>query len=334
MRIAVVGAGAWGTTIAHLLATKGFEVCLWCYEREVAEAVNALHENILYLRGYKLSSEIKATHLMEDLKEADLYINAVPVQYIRSVWERLKVHLKDGSISVVNLSKGIEVKKKELVHEILFEILEERLVYAVLSGPSFAVEVMEGKPTAVTVSSNNQEFAVSMRELFSASNFRVYSHDDVVGVEVAGALKNVIAIAAGICTGLGLGYNAIASLITRALVEIARFGEVLGAKSHTFFGLAGMGDLVLTCTGDLSRNRKVGIEIGKGKSLEGALRKLRGVAEGVETVRAVVEMSKELGVEMPISYEVYQVLFCGKRPYESIATLMGREAKFEFYWIK
>ncbi len=334
MKIAVIGAGSWGTTIAHLLALKGFDVLLWCYEKEVAEAVNTLRENILYLRGYRLSSKIKATHLMEEVRDAELYVNAVPVQYIRNVWSRLEEHIEGNPVYVVNLSKGIEVRERKLVHEILGDVLKDDLVYAVLSGPSFAKEVIEGKPTAVTLSSLNEDFAVSMRQLFTTSNFRVYSHHDVVGVEVAGALKNVIAIAAGICVGLGLGHNSIASLITRALVEITRFGKALGAESHTFFGLAGMGDLVLTCTGDLSRNRRVGVEIGRGKSLNYALRKLKGVAEGVETVRAVVEMAKELSVEMPISSEVYQVLFCGKKPADSIAALMGRETKFEFYWLE
>ena len=220
------------------------------------------------------------------------------------------------------------------MHHIFEDIFGEEILYAILSGPSFAREVIDGKPTAVTLASKSEGFAVDMRTLFSTPFFRVYSHSDVIGVEVGGALKNVIAIASGICSGLGLGHNAIASLITRGLVEMAKMGKVLGAEAYTFFGLSGMGDLVLTCTGDLSRNRRVGIALGYGKGLREALSEIGGVAEGVETVRAVVRLAERFNVEMPISSEVYKVLFEGKSPQKSISDLMGREAKFEFYWLK
>ncbi len=325
--IGVVGAGSWGTTVANLLASKGHGVLLWCREPEVAEAINSRGENPLFLPGVRLAPGIRAVCDLGELSCCRVLVNAVPVQFISSVWRGFR---PDADL-VVNLSKGIEVATGRLVSQIFADMGFEN--YAVLSGPSFAVEVAKGLPTAVTVASRREELAVAARDLFSFKTFRVYSHTDVVGVEVAGALKNVIAIASGICDGLGLGSNARASLINRGLVEIARFGVALGAELSTFMGLAGVGDLVLTCTGDLSRNRRLGLEIGRGKRLEEVLSSSRSVVEGVQTVRAVVSMAERLSVEMPISLEVYRVLFEGKSPAHSVRDLMRREPKFEFHWV-
>ncbi len=323
--LGVVGAGSWGTTVANLLAQKGNRVFLWCREREVAESIAKRRENTLFLPEVRLSDNIEPVMDVERMIECEVLVNAVPVQYVRGVWEKLK----GFSGVVVNLSKGIEVKTGKRVSEVLADLGITR--YTVLSGPSFAKEVALGKPTAVTVASKDEKLAVMVRDTFSTSHFRVYSHTDVVGVEIAGALKNVMAIAAGICDGLGLGLNARASLINRGLVEMARFGTALGAEEKTFWGLAGMGDLVLTCTGDLSRNRRLGIEIGKGKSLEEVLSSTLSVVEGVETVKAVKGMAEKMGVEMPISLEVYRVLFEGKSPEKSVKDLLERELKFEFH---
>ncbi len=322
--IGVIGAGSWGTTIATLLAEKGNPVLLWCREPEVAEAVNEKRENHLFLPGVKLPDAVRATTELKELADCRLVVNAVPVQFIRDVWSMMDFTPE----VVVNLSKGIEVKSGRRVSEVLSSFGVEN--YVVLSGPSFAKEVAQKKPTAVTVASEREELAVMARELFYTSYFRVYSHTDVVGVEMAGALKNVIAIAAGISDGLGLGNNARASLINRGLMEMARLGRAMGARLETFWGLSGMGDLVLTCTGDLSRNRRLGMMIGKGMRLGEALKSLEGVAEGVETSRAVMSIARELKVEMPICTEVYRVLFEAKSPLDSVKDLLGREPKFEF----
>ncbi|BAT71774.1 glycerol-3-phosphate dehydrogenase (NAD(P)+) [Thermosulfidibacter takaii ABI70S6] len=323
--VGVVGAGAWGTTVANLLAKKGLQVCLWCREKEVKESVEREKQNNLFLPGVKLSENIKPTNNLKELEDCSVLVNAVPVQFIRQVWDGFDFKCD----YLVNLSKGIEVKTGERVSEIFKDLGIDR--YVILSGPSFAKEVALEKPTAVTVASDSEELAVSARELFSTSCFRVYSHTDVVGVEIAGALKNVIAIAAGISDGLGLGLNARASLINRGLVEIARFGVAFGAQEKTFWGLAGMGDLVLTCTGDLSRNRRLGLEIGRGRKFEEIVASSRSVFEGSETVKAVKKLADEKGIDMPISFEVYNILVKGKDPLLSVRHLLERELKFEFH---
>ena len=327
LMIGVVGAGSWGTAVANLLAKRGYPVVIWCREKEVAESINTFRENRFFLKGVRLDSGIRATNHLSDLSDAEVLINAVPVQFIRSVWENLTV---DGADLVVNLSKGIEVATGKRVSQVLGDFGVDASRYAVLSGPSFALEVAHGKPTAVTVAAEDEKLAKRAMSLFNSDAFRVYAHTDVVGVEIAGALKNVMAIASGISDGLGLGLNARASLINRGLVEMARLGVALGAQLQTFWGLAGMGDLVLTCTGDLSRNRRLGLRIGKGERLEEILASTREVVEGVETVRAVVAIARDLGVEMPISFEVYSILFEGKDPLKSVKDLLNREPKFEF----
>ncbi len=325
MRVGVVGAGSWGTAVANLLADKGLEVLLWCREEEVEVSIKEKRENELFLPGVRLSNNIEPTLEISDLRGVDFLVNAVPVQYIRSVWE----DFVSPNVPVVNLSKGLEVRTKERVSQIFEDMGCSE--YAVLSGPSFAKEVAVKKPTAVVVASEDPKISVFVRDVFAADYFRVYSHTDVVGVEIASALKNVMAIAAGISDGLGLGHNARASLINRGLFEMARFGIACGAKAETFWGLAGMGDLVLTCTGDLSRNRRLGLAIGRGATLKEALSSFRGVVEGVETVRAVVEMARDMEVEMPISEEVYRILFEGKEPRESVSDLLRRELKWETF---
>lgn len=331
MKIAVVGAGAWGTTVAALLSEKGYQVSIWCRESEVAESINKERKNSLFLPEVTLPP-LEAFTEFQKLKEADLLVNAVPVQFIRDVWENIKSYLNKPK-PVVNLSKGIEVSTGKRVSEIFSDLFGE-IPYAVLSGPSFAAEVALKKPTAVSVASKDLNFAEKVQHIFHTRFFRVYTHHDVTGVELAGALKNVFAIAAGISDGLNLGLNARASLINRSIVEMAKLGKAMGAKIKTFWGLAGMGDLVLTCTGDLSRNRSVGLRIGKGEKLSDIVKSMKSVAEGVETTKAVYRLSYELGIDMPIATEVYKILFENKEPLASIKNLMEREPKFEFYWIE
>lgn len=334
MKIGVIGAGSWGTTLANLLAKNGHELSLWAFEPEVASGVNEYRENHLYLPGVRLHPGIEATtDLLQAVDGASYLINAVPTQFIRGVWSQATQAIPP-ELPIVSASKGIEVSTLKTAGGIFSELFgdEIRDKFAVLSGPSFAREVALGLPTAVTLASERREMAEKIAQLFKAPYFRVYTHDDVIGVELGGALKNVIAVAAGICEGLGLGSNARAALITRGLAEIVRLGVSLGAKAITFWGLSGMGDLVLTCTGDLSRNKAVGIRIGKGEKPQEIIRAMRMVAEGVATVRAVVALSDITKIGMPISEEVNLVIYHGKSPKEALSTLMEREPGPEFCW--
>jgi len=334
LKIGIIGAGSWGTTLADLLAKKGFDIFIWAFEEEVAKEINEKKENSLYLPGAKLHPSIKAT---SDFKEvtrgAYFLINAVPTQFIREVWSKV-ISSIPPDVFLINASKGIETLTLKTPIGIFVDLFGEEIKrrFGTLSGPSFAKEVFAGLPTAVTLSSQEKETAEKMANLFRNPKFRVYTHEDIIGVELAGALKNVIAIAAGVSEGLGLGQNAQAALITRGLAEMVRLGVSLGAKAITFLGLSGVGDLVLTCTGDLSRNKSVGLKIAKGKKPQEIISKMRMVAEGVETVKAVMELSKIKKIEMPISKEVHLILHNGKDPKKALADLMVRIPKPEFYW--
>lgn len=328
--IAVIGAGSWGTTLAALLAKKGFDVILWARERETVEAIREKKENTLYLPGIKLPDNLYYTdNLFEAVRKARFIVNVVPTQFIRSVFSIIKSGLNNEN-TIVSASKGIEKGTLKTPSQILEEILGKK-VY-VLSGPSFAIEVAKEKPTAVTISGTEIKDRLLLQEVFSTSYFRVYEHDDPIGAEIGGAVKNVIAIASGICDALELGNNARAALITRGLHEIMRLGKRMGAKEITFSGLSGLGDLFLTCTSTLSRNYTVGLRLGRGESIEEISRSMRSVAEGVETSQSAMELSLKLGVEMPITEQVYQVIYQGKSPKEAARDLMNRTLKPEFYY--
>ena len=332
-RIAVVGAGAWGTALANLLARKQHDVTLWAWEEDVAAAIAERRENTRYLPGIALHAELGATtNLSEAVDGARFIISVSPAQHVRRVMTAVAQAI-GADASVVSASKGIELGTLETMAGILADVLPEgpRSRLAFLSGPSFAVEVARGLATAVTVASANAETAQSTQELFQTPYFRVYTTTDVTGVELGGALKNVIALAAGMAVGLGLGHNATAALITRGLAEIARLGVAMGANPLTLSGLAGMGDLILTCTGDLSRNRHVGVELGRGRRLADILADMTHVAEGVDTTRAVRELSIREGIEMPIVNEVHAVLFEDRTAREALENLMLREPKPEIW---
>lgn len=328
MRCAVVGAGAWGTALADLLARNGHEVRLWAYEQDVAESVNSRHENSRFLAGQKLASSLVADNdLPRMLSGAELVAIATPSQVTRTILRSARTEL-NGPAPVVVASKGIERGTLALMTEVADEELPDATVVA-LSGPSFAAEVASCQPTAVVAASTSRLAAELTQRALSSAYFRVYTHTDVIGVELGGALKNVMAVATGIAEGLGLGFNARAALITRGLAEMTRLGVALGAEQTTFAGLAGLGDLVLTCTGSLSRNRAVGVELGKGKSLDDVLAGRQTVAEGVATAQSARELAAREGVDMPIVDTVNRVLFEGQPARSAIAALMTRELRAE-----
>ncbi len=330
-QIAVIGAGAWGTTLANLLARKGCAVRLWAFEPEVTRLVNDQHENASYLPGVRLQDSLRATCSLEEaIAGAGVVVSVAPAQFVRGVMARAAGAL-DADALVVSASKGIEMSTLCTMAGVLAEVLPRNPRQAFISGPSFAREVAAGLPTAVTVASALPEAASAVQELFQTPYLRVYTSGDVQGVELGGALKNVIALAAGMSTGLGLGHNALAALITRGLAEMARLGIKLGANPLTFAGLAGMGDLILTCTGELSRNRTVGYELGQGRKLAEILGGTHTVAEGVDTTRATHDLARREGIEMPIVDEVYAVLFKDRHPREAVENLMLREPKPELW---
>ena len=327
-RIAVLGAGSWGTTLAHLLACKGDEVRLWAYEPEVVDAVNQRRENPLFLPGVPLSPRIRAVgDQREALAGCEVVVSAAPSHAVRAVIRGAGDAVPDGTL-VVSATKGIETDTLALMSQVFGECWPQ-VRYAALSGPSFAAEVCQGQPTAVVAAAGDEATARAAQRVFATPSFRVYSNLDVLGVELGGALKNVIAVAAGIAEGLGMGHNPRAALITRGLAEITRLGEAMGADPLTFAGLAGMGDLVLTTTGSLSRNRALGVALGQGQRYEAYRAAHRSVAEGANTSRAGAALGRTAGIELPIIEQVCHVLFRDKPPREAIAELMGRELKSE-----
>lgn len=330
-KIAVIGAGSWGTTLADLLAKKGHDVTLWAYEPELVLHMREHRENDLFLPGITLDERLAYTNELEEaFRGCSMVLCVVPSQLVRRViGGSIQFIPKDAVI--VSASKGIEVDTLAVVSEIYHEILpaEQYARFAALSGPSFAREVALEMPTAVTAAAASEEVARRVQETFTTSFFRVYRNTDVIGVELGGAIKNVIAIAAGISDGLGFGCNTRAALITRGLAEMTRLGVAMGAQPATFAGLAGMGDLVLTCTGDLSRNRSVGIQIGQGRRLPEILGEMRMVAEGVKTTESAYNLAKKIGVEMPIIEQMYQMLYENKPAREAVLELMTRNLKAE-----
>jgi len=328
-RIAVVGGGAWGTALADLLARKGEQVTLWAREPEVVVSVNERHVNDMFLPGAALAPTIGAARdIRAVVRDADVIVSAAPSHAVRPVMTQVAGSLK-GKPLVVSASKGLDPEKLERPSAVLGEVLPAGTPIAVLSGPSFALEVYQRQPTAVVAAAAEHGVAERAQRIFSTAHFRVYSHTDVIGVELGGALKNVIALAAGILEGLGLGFNTRAALITRGLAEITRLGVALGAQPMTFAGLAGLGDLILTATGALSRNRGLGVALGQGQSVAQALARTQAVVEGVNTARTAVALGERHGVELPISREVANVLFQNKPPRQAVADLMERELKAE-----
>ena len=327
--IAVLGAGSWGTTLARLLALKDFDVSIWSYEENVAEEIREKGMNSAYLPGVELPNNIKASSKIEDVIYNTRYIlNVVPAQFTRRVIQSALPHLNKDAI-IISASKGIEKETHLTVSSIIRSLTNHSV--AVLSGPSFASEVVRGLPTAVTLGCQDNGTCIHIQEVFTTDHFRVYTHHDVLGVELGGALKNVMAIAAGICEGLELGNSARASLITRGLAEMTRLGVSMGAKEHTFSGLSGLGDLVLTCNSTLSRNFTVGLKLGKGAKLDDIIKGTRTVAEGVDTAAATHELAGRQNVEMPIVEQVYKVLYEDKDPGAAVTDLMSRLPKAEFH---
>jgi len=328
MRCAVVGAGAWGTALANVLGANGHAVVLWAREPDVVEAVNSARENRRFLPGVCVGDRVTATGRMGDaLGDAELVLYVAPSHALREVVASGAATVREDAVLVV-ASKGIERQSLTIMSDVVAQTLPKHPVVA-LSGPSFAAEVAKGQPTAVVAASTDAEGASRVQRALSSDVFRVYTHDDVVGVELGGALKNVMAVATGIAEGLGLGFNSRAALITRGLAEMTRLGVALGASQATFAGLAGLGDLVLTCTGALSRNRALGIEIGKGSTLEQALEGKDTVAEGVFNTISARELAEREGVDMPIVLAVHRVLFEAQPPRLAISELMRRELRAE-----
>lgn len=328
MRCAVVGAGAWGTALADLLRRNGHDVALWAFEPDVAESITASRENIRFLKGHELSPGILASSdLSLVVRDAELVVFAAPSTVLRPVASATAKSFRSGATAIV-ATKGIEQSTCALMTDVVASEIPSAAVVA-LSGPSFAAEVVRCQPTAVVLASSNADVARSAQRAFNSPYFRTYSHHDVIGVELGGALKNVMAVATGIADGLGLGHNARAALITRGLAEMTRLGTSLGAEASTFAGLAGLGDLVLTCTGSLSRNREVGIEVGKGRALADVLKARETVAEGVVAAKSALALASRQGVTMPIVEAVNHVLFDGQAPREAMAALMTRELRGE-----
>ena len=328
--VAVLGAGSFGTCLA-VQAARDHDVTLWARDPEMVEAIQRDRHNPRYLQDIELPSAIRATADLEDaLRDRELVICAIPSHGLRDVMAQAS-KVMDPEAILVSTVKGIEVETGMLMHQVLEDVLdpEQHPRIAVLSGPSFAREVAEHKPTAITLACREEAYAISVQASLSAPWFRCYTHDDVIGVEVGGALKNVVAIAVGMCDGLGMGLNARAALMTRGLREISRLGECLGANPLTFQGLSGMGDLLLTCTGDLSRNRTVGFQLGQGESLDAIIGGMNQVAEGVRTTHAVCELARKLEVDMPIAQGVRAVLSGEVSPSEAGARVMARQLKSE-----
>ncbi|MEW5725024.1 MAG: NAD(P)H-dependent glycerol-3-phosphate dehydrogenase [Thermodesulfobacteriota bacterium] len=330
-KLAVVGAGSWGTALAWHLARKGLEVDLWVYEPEVCEQIKSGRENKTFLPGVPLPENV---HVSNDLEEVvpghGVVLMVVPSHVMRPVTSRLAGFVLPGAL-LCSAAKGIENETFLTMTQVIEEELPQDLVWrrACLSGPTFAREVSQGLPTAVTVACPDREAARRMQNLLSSKMMRVYASNDLIGVELGGALKNIFALAAGIADGLGLGANARAALITRGLAEMSRLGVKMGANPLTFMGLAGLGDLVLTCTGDLSRNRTVGLKLGRGLKLPDILAEMKMVAEGIKTARSVYGLAKREGVAMPITEEVYRILYEDKPPLQGLADLMSRDLRDE-----
>jgi glycerol-3-phosphate dehydrogenase (NAD(P)+) len=332
-KIAIIGAGSWGTALAIALCRSRAQhrISLWAYEREVVDSLRERRVNEIFLPGFEVPREVEVTgELAEAARDAEIVLGVVPSAHARRIYTALLPHLTP-STAIVTATKGLEPESLLRMTELIQEVVSPKFMprVAALSGPSFARDVARGDPTAVVIASADATLATEVQEGFSGPTFRLYTNADVIGVELGGSVKNVIAIAAGVVEGLGLGYNSAAALITRGLAEMTRLGVALGARAETLTGLAGMGDLVLTCTGGLSRNRTVGVELGKGRKLEEILANTKMIAEGVGTTAATRTLAERLGIEMPITEQMYAVLYEGRAPSDAIRELMVRRLKHE-----
>jgi len=329
--ISVIGAGAWGTALAMLLADKGLDVALWMYEKDLAEETTRTRENRVYLPGFTLPPSITITSSLDTaIRDKTIILSVVPSHTVRAVAKQFAPYLSQDAI-IVSASKGIEIDTLMPLSDVFRDVLpaqfHDRLCF--LSGPSFAKEVAKKMPTAIALASYDSDIGKQAQQTLSSPYFRVYTNPDVIGVELAGSLKNVVAIAAGVLEGMGYGYNTMAALLTRGLAEMARLGVAMGGSLQTFSGLAGMGDLVLTCTGGLSRNRTLGVRLGKGEKLDDIMKGAKTVAEGVRTAKAARDLAQKNDIAMPIVEEVYLLLYEGKDPKQAIKDLMTRELKGE-----
>ena len=333
-KVAVIGAGSWGTALAGVLSGKGLRTVLWSHNKEHVAALERDKENKKYLPGFFFPSSLEINEdLQETVTDAEVVCMVVPSHGYRAVFEQLVPYLQPG-VSIVSAVKGIENSSLMTMTQVMTEILgnelkNKNITLSVLSGPSFAKEVAQGLPTLVTIGCNELEKAQFLQKVFVSERFRVYAAHDMIGLEVSAALKNIVAIAAGISDGLGYGLNSRAALITRGLAEMTRMGVAMGADPVTFFGLSGLGDLVLTCTGDLSRNRTVGLKLGQGKKLSEILDEMEMVAEGVKTTKSVHDLVSRMNIEMPILDQVYQILYHEKDCSTAVIDLLTRELKIE-----
>lgn len=332
-RVAILGGGGWGTALAILLsrARAPHAISLWVRDATLAESLRSRRENPTYLPGHKLPETILVTaDTHSALEGASVIVGAVPAAHARGIYQRISPQIVRGA-AIVSATKGLEPETHCRMSEVISQVLPANFAarVAVLSGPSFAAEAAAGHPTAVVLASSDAALANELQEEFAGSSFRLYTNEDVLGVELAGAMKNVIAIAAGACQGIGLGGNSLAALITRGLAEMTRLAVALGARAETLSGLAGLGDLVLTCTGALSRNRHVGVELGRGRRLPDILAGMKMVAEGVGTAKALLDLARPTGVELPITEQVSAILHEGKPPQEAIRSIMERPLKRE-----
>ncbi len=328
-RIAVIGCGGWGTALAVHLSQCGNDVCLWGRDSSLVDSIRSAGKNEIYLPGVAFPSNLRVTDELDAaLRNAAYVVIAVPSHGLRDVVKAVAPHLCTDA-RIVSAAKGIEQGSLLRMSEIVSEELGISRLVGVLSGPSFAAEVARGAPTAVVVTGKNSEFIAQLQEDFRSPTFRLYASDDLVGVEIGGAFKNVIAIAAGVSESLGLGNNALAALVTRGLVEISRLAGTLGGRRETLSGLSGLGDLVLTCTGDLSRNRRLGLALGRGESLDDILAGTKTVAEGVKTTQAALALGKRQGVELPIAFQMAEVLAGRKAPRAAVEDLMLRQQRSE-----
>lgn len=328
MRIGIVGAGGWGTALARTAAVNAEEVLLWARETEVREELNTSHTNESFLPGVTLPTKVRAVGNFADLSECDAVIMAVPSSFVRDTALKLLPHLRHG-VPVADAAKGFELSSSLPLSEVLGEVFGNDHPVAAISGPNHAEEVGRGLPAATVVASKDESVAEMFQDVLMTPVFRVYTSTDILGVELGGALKNIIALAAGITDGLGYGDNTKAALMTRGMTEIVRLGVSMGAKASTFAGLSGMGDLIATCTSPHSRNRRAGLAIGQGKSLEEIVGGTNMVIEGVNATRGAYDLSRRHGVKMPITEALYAVLFEGMDPFQAVASLMGRAPKSE-----
>jgi glycerol-3-phosphate dehydrogenase (NAD(P)+) len=330
-QIAIIGGGSWGTALSLALGRKGHPIRLWVFEQELVASINRERRNALYLSEFELPDCVCASHSLEEVLDgADIVLTVVPSHHCRDVYQSMLTWLHPEMV-LVSASKGIEneslMRMSEVISAVTKPIFQARV--AVISGPSFAKEVAKGDPTAIVVASEDLELAQMIQQEFSGPALRLYTNTDVAGVELGGAVKNVIAIAAGVCSGLGFGFNSLAALVTRGLSEMTRLAVACGGRRDTLGGLAGMGDLMLTCTGELSRNRSVGVQLGQGRKLAEIVSGTRMIAEGVLTTAATLALARKHQVEMPITEQMDAVLHHGKSPREAIRELMERRLKGE-----